>query len=708
MATIRTAIELQDHFTQVLYQVVDSVNLGLSAMDDLRQSMNTPVDNDVFDGARESIHQATIALQELEQSVGNTRNHIHNNRTAQEKFNQEIDRGTYKADHLMGSIKRMVAAYAGVQAIGKAVNLSDQLTSTTARLNLIVEDGGSVEELEAKIMASAERARAPYLDTASAIAKMGANARSAFSGNDELIAFVEQVNKQFVIGGASAQEQQYAMVQLTQAMSAGTLRGEELNSILDQAPGIARAIEQYMGIAEGSIKNYAEQGLITSQVVKNALFAAADETNAKFESMPKTWGQVWISMKNQALSIFRPILNKINEIANSDQLQRVITGVIEALTGMAEIAGVVLEWMVNIADVVVDNWSWISPVIYSAVTALLAYEAAVKGTAIAEGIARTAKALAVPVYSLLTGATMADTAAQWGLNAALYACPLVWVIALIIILIGLFYAAVAAVNHFAGTSVSATGVIVGAFMFVLAAVYNVFGAAWNFIVDVFVAIYNLVADVANFFANVFIDPIGAICRLFFDMADFVLGILQAIASAIDFIFGSNLAESVQGWRSGLKQWVDDTFGKGEEVIQHITAEEFKLERQDPFEAWEQGYQWGAEIEENIKGMFNIDDIINEGMPDLTNTLNGIYNNTGDTVDNTKKMSDGLEISGEDLKYLRDLAERDVINRFTTAEIKVEMTNNNTITDSRDLDGLVDSLGDKVEEMLVSAAEGVHV
>jgi len=307
-----------------------------------------------------------------------------------------------------------------MMGLSRLVGLSDELAGTRARLNLIVDDGGSVADLEKKIMASAQRSRAAYFDTANAIASMGANAKSAFSGNDELIAFMEQINKQFVIGGASAQGQAAAMMQLTQAMGAGALRGEELNSILDNAPGIARAIEQYMGVAEGSIKKYAEEGLITAEVVKNAMFAAADETNAKFESMPKTWAQIWTSMKNRALSVLSPLLAKINELMNSAQFTQVTDALLNAFVGLVQAGSFVLDLLISIASAVVDNWSWLIPIIYGVAGALLFYAAATKGVAIAEGIATAAKYLAVPAYALLTGATMADTAAQWGLNAALY------------------------------------------------------------------------------------------------------------------------------------------------------------------------------------------------------------------------------------------------------------------------------------------------
>jgi tape measure domain-containing protein len=620
---------------------------------------------------------------------------------------------------LWGKLKGIAATVGGLAAAKKIIGISDDLASTRARLNLIVDDGGSVSELEKKIMASAQRSRSAYFDTASAIASLGANAGAAFANTDEIIAFMEQINKQFVIGGASAQGQAAAMLQLTQAMAAGALRGEELNSILENAPGIARAIESYMGIAEGSIKSYAEQGLITAEVVKNAMFAAADETNAKFESMPKTWAQIWTSMQNKALSIFNPILTKINQIANSEQFTKVTDGIINGLAGIASVATVVLDLLINVASVVVDNWSWLSPIILGVAAALGVYygrlllvRGAELASAAVSGAVAVAKGIMAAATMLVTGATWAQVTAQYGLNAAMYACPLVWIIILIIALVALFYAAVAAVNHFAGTSVSATGLICGAFMAALAFIGNIFVALWNLVVDVFVMIYNLVATVANFIGNVFNDPVAAVARLFFDLADTVLSVLQALASAIDTIFGSNLAGSVQGWRDSLGGWVDSTFGKGEEVMEKLNADDLKLGRFEYGAAFDMGYEFGQGVEDTVGGLFDFSAMDSLGADALDayglgNTLDGIYGNTGDTAGNTAAMSDALDIAEEDLAYMRDIAEREAINRFTTAEIRVEQQNTNYISQDTDLDGIMDAWANDFATKLDVSEEGVH-
>jgi tape measure domain-containing protein len=712
LATIKTAIALYDGVTAPLQAMHKAMNIVLNSFEAMQRASGNSVDVSSIQEAREELARAGAAFDSIEQNIRDAGNQ-------QDRFNRKIKDGTTAADGLWSKLKGIAATVGGLAAAKKIIGISDDLASTRARLNLIVDDGGSVTELEKKIMASAQRSRSAYFDTASAIASLGSNAGAAFANTDEIIAFMEQINKQFVIGGASAQGQAAAMLQLTQAMAAGALRGEELNSILENAPGIARAIESYMGIAEGSIKSYAEQGLITAEVVKNAMFAAADETNAKFESMPKTWAQIWTSMQNKALSIFNPILTKINQIANSEQFTKVTDGIINGLAGIATVATVILDLLINVASVVVDNWSWLSPIILGVAAALGVYygrlllvRGAELASAAVSGAVAVAKGIMAAATMLVTGATWAQVTAQYGLNAAMYACPLVWIIILIIALVALFYAAVAAVNHFAGTSVSATGLICGAFMAALAFIGNIFVALWNLVVDVFVMIYNLVATVANFIGNVFNDPVAAVARLFFDLADTVLSVLQALASAIDTIFGSNLAGSVQGWRDSLGGWVDSTFGKGEEVMEKLNADDLKLGRFEYGAAFDMGYEFGQGVEDTVGGLFDFSAMDSLGADALDayglgNTLDGIYGNTGDTAGNTAAMSDALDIAEEDLAYMRDIAEREAINRFTTAEIRVEQQNTNYISQDADLDGIMDAWANDFATKLDVSEEGVH-
>lgn len=710
MATIRTAIALYDGVTSPLRNMQKAMGIVLNSFESMQRASSNAVDVSAIQEAREELARAETAFDSIEQNIRDANDQ-------QQRFNRSIRDGSSAADGLWQKMKGIAATVGGMIGLKQALGTSDQLTQTNARLNnalIKFDDGGSIKELEAKVMASAQRSRAYYMDTAAAVAKLGTNARDAFTNMDEVIAFSELVNKSFVIGGAGAQEQSAAMLQLTQAMASGVLRGEELNSIFENAPGIIQSIAKYLDVPIGQIRTMASEGQITADIVKNAMFEAADDIENKFSNMPKTWGQIWTGMKNKALSIFAPILNKLNQIANSSKFEAVSNGVIGALAAIASVATVVLDLLINGASWVVDNWSWLSPVIYGVAAALGVYYGRlllVKGAELASaavsGAVAVAKGIMAAATMLVTDATWAQVTAQYGLNAAMYACPLVWIIILIIALVALFYAAVAAVNKFAGTSVSATGIICDAFMAALAFIGNIFIALWNVAAEVFVLIYNLVATVANFIGNVFNDPVGAVCRLFFDLADTVLGVLQALASAIDAIFGSNLAGAVQGWRDSLGGWVDETFGKGTEVMAKMSADDLKLDRFEYGAAFDLGYNFGEGIDSKVSGLFDGSAMDSMGAFDIGNTLDGIYGNTGDTAGNTAAMSDALDITEEDLSYLRDIAEREAINRFTTAEIHVEQHNENHISKDADLDGIMDAWANDFAEKLDVSEEGVH-
>lgn len=717
MATIRTAIALYDGVTSPLRNMQKAMGIVLNSFESMQQASSNAVDVSVIQEAREELARAETAFDSIEQNIRDANDQ-------QQRFNRSIRDGSSAADGLWQKMKGIAATVGGMIGLKQALGTSDQLTQTNARLNnalIKFDDGGSIEELEAKVMASAQRSRAYYTDTAAAVAKLGTNARDAFTNMDEVIAFSELVNKSFVIGGAGAQEQSAAMLQLTQAMASGVLRGEELNSIFENAPGIIQSIAKYLDVPIGQIRTMASEGQITADIVKNAMFEAAGDIERTFSNMPKTWGQIWTGMKNKALSIFAPILTKINELANSELVAKLTDGIVNGLAAIATVANMILDLMINVASVVVDNWSWLSPIILGVAAALGVYYGAQlaantvglisKGVHIAMAGAKMIQLAATGALTAATAAetaaTAAETAAQYGLNAALYACPLVWIIILIIALVALFYAAVAAVNKFAGTSVSATGIICGAFMAALAFIGNIFIALWNVAAEVFVLIYNLVATVANFIGNVFNDPVGAVCRLFFDLADTVLGVLQALASAIDAIFGSNLAGAVQGWRDSLGGWVDETFGKGTEVMAKMSADDLKLDRFEYGAAFDLGYNFGEGIDSKVSGLFDGSAMDSMGAFDIGNTLDGIYGNTGDTAGNTAAMSDALDITEEDLSYLRDIAEREAINRFTTAEIHVEQHNENHISKDADLDGIMDAWANDFAEKLDVSEEGVH-
>lgn len=711
MGTDRASAELEGLRSQ-LDQAIQAQNEMNSAME------------------RMDVSAANSAYMRLSQTVSATERYIRDNVDEQGRFNREINEGVHSANNLMDSIKGMVAAYATVQTIGEIIGLSDTMTQTTARLDLIVDDGGSVEDLQNKIFLSAERARGSYLATADAVSKLGMQASQAFSSNDELIAFTELLNKQFVNAGTSAQGIDSVMLQLTQSMAAGVMQGEELNAIMDNASIIVQDIQRYLqevqGIDASNIKELASEGIITAEVIKNAMFYAADETNAKFETMPKTFGQVWQSFQNTALMAFQTVLNRMNDFANSEAFNAFIMSAQEAMLVLAGIVTSIFDMIGAIGTFAYENWSIISPIIWGIIGALAiyaAYLAITKAAELASAAGKIILCVASYAHAAATGAeasaTAAATAAQYGLNAAMYACPIVWIIILIIALIALFYAAVAAVNKFAGTSVSATGIICGVFMVAAAFIGNLFVALINFVIDIFVVLWNFIAAFANFFGNVFNDPVGAIARLFFDLVDTVLSLLQSLASAIDTIFGSNLAGAVQGWRDSLGGWVDSTFGQGEEIMAKLNAEDLHLDRFEYSSAWDAGYSFGEGIDESIAN-FDPSSLFDTNVPgagdyaDLSNYgsdlggLGGIGSGVDDIAGNTGAIADSMDITEEDLKYLRDIAEQEAVNRFTTAEISVDMSGmQNNISNGMDLDGVISGLTEGVNEAIDSMADGIH-
>lgn len=707
---------LNDGISGVLRKINTALNTTLNAFEQVQRASGRAVDTAQIQAARAALVEANREVDDMAEGY---------RRAAQQEevLNKGLRNGTSAADGLLGKVKGIVATLAAGAGVKALLGLSDKLTSTTARLSFLVDDGGSVDELEQKIMASAQRSRAAYLDTASAIASMGANAGRAFESNDELIAFMEQVNKQFVIGGATAEGQSAAMLQLTQAMAAGALRGEELNSILENAPGIARAIESYMGVAEGSIKSYAEEGLITADVVKNALLSVADETNAKFESMPMTWAQICTKMQNTALAAFEPVLTRLNQVANSAQFNTVIDGAINGLAMLASVATGVLDLLINGASFVVDNWSWISPIVYGLVAAFIAYNAVAlitNGINAAMALAEGVKAAAL---MMSTGATFAQTAAQYGLNAALAACPITWIVVAVIALVAAIYAACSAIAKFTGIANSGFGVIAGGINVVIQFFVNLGLTVANIALGIWNALGACAQNIGIAFSNV----ISGVQSWFYNLLSTALTVVAGICEAL------NKLPFVEFDYSGITNAASDYASKAAEasgnIKDFVSVGDAFSEGMSTFDTWQSGWvsdafnagaNWGdgvaSGVSDAVSGLFDMDlgaatdygagGLGTGGYGDFA--MDDLLGNTGQTAANTGAAADALSTSTEELEYLRDIAERDAINRFTTAEVKIDMTGmQNRIEGGADLDGVISTLTDGFTEALLTAAEGVH-
>lgn len=654
MATIRMALALYDGMTAPLMQMNRALHIVLNSFEATQRASGKAVDSRAILEARGALGKAEAAFRSIEQEIERTDRQ-------QQRFNQSMNEGGMAAEGLLAKIKRITAATGAGLVLKKLVDTSDLMAENRARLSLLIDDGGSVDALEKKVMAAAQRSRAAFTDTAGMVARLGQNARAAFSSNDELIAFAEQVNKLFKIGGASAAEQSAATMQLTQALAAGALRGDELNSILEGAPGIARAIEQYMGIAEGSIKKYAQEGQVTAAVVKNALFAAAEETNAEFAEMPWTWAQVFTVGKNVALQALDPLFNRINALANYiDVLGPAVLGL--------GLAFLVFQ--------VAAHWTQIA--------------------AAAVGVYHAAIGLLSLGYGVLTGNTAAASAAVLFFNSALLANPITWVVMLLAVLIGALYAGVAAYNHHANASVSATGIISGAF-----------GVMVAFVGNLLISLWNQFALAANFIGNVFRDPVAAVKLLFYDMAMDCIGYIASMAQGIE-----TLLNKIPGVEIDITSGLDSIYNQlaaGAAQVKDASGWQEYVQSRDYMgytDYAKKGYALGKGFADKAKGIFDLTGGLagEQGAASLDN----LYAAAEDTAGNTARMADSMELSEENIAYLREIAEREAINRFTTAEIRIEQHNENHIGSEMDVDGIMDRWCEAFAERMDIEAEGVHI
>lgn len=774
MGRVQSSLVLNDQMSRVLGRINKAMGSVLDSFEAVQRASGRSFNTANIAAARREIGAADAALNEMEQSYRDCNNQ-------QKQLNRHIGQGTSAAGGLLGKIKSIASAYLGMKTVTGLVGLSDTITQTDARLSMMNDGLQTTAELNDMIYASAQRSRGSYLATADAVAKLGLMAGDAFSSNKETIAFMEQVNKQFKIAGTSAAGIDAAMLQLTQAMGSGVLRGEEYNSILEQAPNIIQAIAKYLDVPKGQLKEMAADGKITADIVKAAMFACADETNAKFESMPKTWIDIWTSMKNRAIKALDPVLAKINQLANSERVQRTVNGLLRAFSVMAVVLAQVFDGVCAVYNFVADNWSWLRPVIMGIVGALLLYKAAVFTITAIETIAAVAK-------GIFAAATFAATAAQYGLNTAIWACPITWIIALVIVLIvlvAIFFEQVMGAIYWLGALFKNVGLWIA----------NVAIAIWNSIKNIGLwfanlglAIWQVIKNIGMWFANLGSATWAIIKNTGLWFANLGMGIwnvLKACASNVGVAFNNawvfiqqgfwgmvnvimqglkslaNMANKVLGWMgvnidtSGLDfaaKKIDELNSKKESYTSISDAwndgfntfaydsvsdawnsheygsvgDAFGTYDVDFGKGWSEGmntfdtfqdgwgssaYNAGAEVGRNVKGAVTgiFDDMLGAfggdngamGTDPYGSALGDIAKNTGDTAKNTSK-------SNEELSYLRDIAEREAINRFTTAEIRVDMSGmSNRIDSNMDIDGVISYLTDSVEEALLTAAEGVY-
>lgn len=698
-----------DNANAELEQLRMQLNQAIQEQNSLNQAMQNM-----------DVSAANDAYLRLSQTVGNTERYIRDNVDEQGRFNQEISAGTQQANELTNTIKRAVAAYVSIQSVGKALNISDELVQTTSRLNMMNDGVQTTAELVNMVYAAAQDARGSFSQMADVVARFGNNAKDAFSNSEEVVAFADLIQKQMTIAGASTQEAANAELQLSQALGSGVLRGDELNSIFEQAPNLIQNIADYLDVPIGKIREMAADGELSADVVKAAIFSAADDINSKFNEMPMTWGQIWQSMQNTALIAFQPVLQRLNDLANSEAFQTFIQGAIEAMATLSNILLNVFEIAASVGAFIGDNWSIIAPIIYGVIAALGAYLAIMGIVNAITAISAAIDATKAAADALAAGQTFLWTVQQYGLNAALAACPITWIIVLIIALIAIIFAVCNAIAKMTGIANSGFGVITGGVNVVIQFFKNL-GLT---VANIALGIGNAIAALASNMMTAFHNAICNVQSWFYNLLSTALSVIEGICSAL------NKLPFVEFDYSGISSAADDYAAKASEAAgnkeDYQSISDAFNEGFTTFDAFQDGWAsdafnagaaWGDGIADKVSN-FSLSDVFGQtdipNVGDYTSGFNdaiansGVGDSIGNIDDNTGKIKDSLDVTEEDLKYLRDIAEQEAINRFTTAEINVDMSGmQNTVNSGDDIDGFMTKLTDSVNEAVDNMTEGVH-
>lgn len=695
-----------DNANAELEQLRMQLNQAIQEQNSLNQAMQNM-----------DVSVANDAYLRLSQTVGNTERYIRDNVDEQGRFNQEISAGTQQANELTNTIKRAVAAYVSIQTVGKALNISDELVQTTSRLNMMNDGVQTTAELVNMVYAAAQDARGSFSQMADVVARFGNNAKDAFSSSEEVVAFADLIQKQMTIAGASTQEAANAELQLSQALGSGVLRGDELNSIFEQAPNLIQNIADYLDVPIGKIREMAADGELSADVVKAAIFSAADDINSKFNEMPMTWGQMWQSMQNTALIAFQPVLQRLNDLANSEAFQTFIQGAIEAMATLANILLNVFEVAASVGAFIGDNWSIIAPIIYGVIAALGAYLAIMGIVNAITAISAAIDATKAAADALAAGQTFLWTVQQYGLNAALAACPITWIIVLIIALIAIIFAVCNAIAKMTGIANSGFGVITGGVNVVIQFFKNL-GLT---VANIALGIGNAIAALASNMMTAFHNAIYSVQSWFYNLLSTALSVIEGICSAL------NKLPFVEFDYSGISSAADDYAAKASEAAgnkeDYQSISDAFNEGFTTFDAFQDGWAsdafnagaaWGDGIADKVSN-FSLSDVFGQtdipNVGDYTSGFNdaiansGVGDSIGNIDDNTGKIKDSLDVTEEDLKYLRDIAEQESINRFTTAEVTINQTNNNNVSSDTDLDGFITALDDAMGEAIDEVTNG---
>ena len=600
----------------------------------------------------------------------------------------------------------------GVGMIKGAVNsITDTATewaSVQARLKLVAGSQENAIYLNKQIFESAQRARGGYMEMADAIIQVSQSAHDAFPDPRQAVEFMEGIQKVFAIGGASKEAQKNAMLQLTQGLASGQLQGDEFRSIAENAPMIENIIAKSMGVSRGELKKLASEGKITADVIKNAIMNNMPEIEKQFESLPKTWGDHMQSIKNKAIKAFEPVFQRISDLANSEGIRELVDNV----TGAIQMVAPVFYWLVGVVGETINTSIWAfntlsnfirqhSSIMYLAVIVLggvLSYYAIQAGiAAVRTVIAASAMAVKAAADWIETAAILAMIVAQEGLNAALYACPLTWIIGLIVAVIAVFFLAVEVINYFCDTNISVLGIVVAAFYAFGSVIYNVFALGWN-----------IIAAFVNFLANVFKDPLAAVGNLFVDIWNGIWSFIKArindIIGAINKIPGVKIEEV--GDSTGMLKRFE--MAGGETTVMN------KMEYSNITGAAMNGYDVGANLSlenlmPNMKGVQTPKEFDPSKLTPVSDhdAADKTKKNTGKTAKNTGKIAKSIDMTNDEIKALRESAIDKSLKKWQDSNvIHIQMNNDVEINNGTDLDGFTSQIAKGLKDAFTIQREGI--
>lgn len=717
--TISGSIELYDNFSGVIGNISRAMNLMISSISDMQASMESGVSTASLDGARAALQEMGAAAAAFEERMDQVKNSIANSEDAQNRLNKAVADGTGKYNELMDKIKGCIGVYAGFKTVSSIIDTADELAQTNARLDMMVENFGEVasgEELFRKVYNSAQNARGSISETADIVARFGNNAKDAFSSTDEVIEFANLVQKQMVIAGAGTQEASNAMLQLSQALGSGVLRGDELNSIFEQAPNLIQTIAEYLKVPIGSIREMATEGKLTADIVKAAMFDRAGEIEEKFNNMPLTWNQSFQQMKNAAIIAFQPVLTRLSQLTSTEAFKSFGDNATATLGFVAEVALNIFNTVAAIGGFLYDNWAVIEPVIMGVVTALglyctamMTYTAVTKAGAAITAIQALASQRQAAALAMQEGATFAATVKQYGFNAALLACPITWIILGIVALIAVIFAIVGAINKAEGTTVSAIGVVcsmvamAGAFIWnaVIGVINGIIQYAWSSFAEPFIGIIEWILNACNGGFDSFGD---AVQNLLGQIIGWFLSLGEVVTKIIDAIFGTD-------WTSGLESLKNELIneGKNEKAITlERKAPELPVQRIEYSDAALAGYEFGENISNKIGGFTT--DITENIIPDSFNVgsfagNNGVVDEMADNVNKIANNTEEIKNNKDIQDLIRDYHSTQATKGNTTQFITIDMSGHtNNIANTMDVAEVEDSIINGIVEALGGSPE----